>query len=333
MILDLFAGPGGWDEGLKMRGRTDVIGAEIDEWACATATAAGHERLFHRKADVYGLKPDRFAGVEGLIASTPCQGFSPAGLKAGIGDMGIVRDLISGMAQGIDRRAEVFFDIADLRSIHMVEPLRFAMELRPRWVACEQVPAVLPLWELTAEALRAIGYQTWTGVLSSERYGVPQTRRRAFLLAHLDRQPAPPVATHSAYYPGDPTRLDAGVERWVSMSDALGVEDDGRLYVSSKMDNSARRSMSEPAPTIAFGNAAMDAGWMTPGGGGHGSPDFTRVSEVEAAVLQSFRADYPWRGPTSERFQQIANAVPPRMAAAVVGGLLGVGRVEAGIVA
>ena len=30
MILDGFAGPGGWDEGLRLLGRTDVVGIEWD---------------------------------------------------------------------------------------------------------------------------------------------------------------------------------------------------------------------------------------------------------------------------------------------------------------
>lgn len=39
MIVDLFAGPGGWDEGLAMLGRRDVVGVEWDESACLTAGA------------------------------------------------------------------------------------------------------------------------------------------------------------------------------------------------------------------------------------------------------------------------------------------------------
>ena len=35
MILDLFAGPGGWDQGLAMLGRRDVVGVEFDGVACA----------------------------------------------------------------------------------------------------------------------------------------------------------------------------------------------------------------------------------------------------------------------------------------------------------
>ncbi|MFI0225081.1 hypothetical protein [Streptomyces lydicus] len=40
-VLDLFAGPGGWSEGLRALGLRDV-GIEIDPAACATRTAALH---------------------------------------------------------------------------------------------------------------------------------------------------------------------------------------------------------------------------------------------------------------------------------------------------
>lgn len=59
MIIDLFAGPGGWDQGLRMLGRTDVVGIEWEKWACATARAAGHRRA---QADVAALDP-RTLGV------------------------------------------------------------------------------------------------------------------------------------------------------------------------------------------------------------------------------------------------------------------------------
>lgn len=39
MIIDIFAGPGGWDECLLTLGRSDVIGIEWEKYACATEDA------------------------------------------------------------------------------------------------------------------------------------------------------------------------------------------------------------------------------------------------------------------------------------------------------
>lgn len=67
MILDTFAGPGGWDEGLRSAGIVDVVGMERDAHACSTRAAAGHRTI---RADVAVYPVGPFVGaVRGLIAS------------------------------------------------------------------------------------------------------------------------------------------------------------------------------------------------------------------------------------------------------------------------
>lgn len=245
MIVDLFAGPGGWDEGAKPLGLAP-IGIELAAAACATGEAAGHKRW---RRDVAATDPAELAPLHGLIASPPCQGFSMAGKGNGRADSALlVRSIPHMRPHNIDAAiAWLHQHMTDDRSVLVLEPLRWAMATSPRWMAWEQVPAVLPLWEASAEVLRRAGYSVATGLVHAEQYGVPQTRKRAILVARSDgREARLPTPTHSRYYPRDPQRLDEGVLPWVSMAQALewhgsvgfprrddgqeSIEIDGKLY-------------------------------------------------------------------------------------------------------
>jgi DNA (cytosine-5)-methyltransferase 1 len=220
-VVDLFAGAGGWEEGLKALGHR-AIGVETDPWACATAVAAGHSRLC---ADVSDLEPASLGPVWGLIASPPCQAYSSAGRKLGRHDKPRVIACAAALADGRDARPEHRAALLDDRSLLTVEPLRWALALRPRWLAYEQVPSVLELWKIFARLLEGHGYRTAAGVLSAERYGVPQTRRRAFLIASLDGPVALPAPTHRSYNPRRPDVVADGEQNllpWISMAQALG---------------------------------------------------------------------------------------------------------------
>lgn len=198
-----------------------ALGVEIDPHACATAEAAGHERL---QADVAELDPLRFEPVWGLVGSPPCQAYSAAGKGLGRADKPLLVACAHELAAGNDSRLAWREGCRDSRSLLTVEPLRYALALRPRWVALEQVPAVLELWSVFAELLAGHGYQTAAGVLSAERYGVPQTRKRAFLIASLDGPVKLPAATHRSYNPRrrEIPAEELALQPWVSMAEALG---------------------------------------------------------------------------------------------------------------
>jgi DNA (cytosine-5)-methyltransferase 1 len=169
---------------------------------------------FHTTPGVYPLQ----------IASPSCKKYSAAGDGAG-------RRALDQVLRGVQEYrhgrplswAAAVELVGDADAALTLEPLRIALEGEPVYIAWEQVPAVMPVWDACAEVLRERGYSVATGILNAEQYGVPQTRRRAVLMARRDGRPVQlPAPTHSRFHVRDPKRLDAGVKPWVSMAEALG---------------------------------------------------------------------------------------------------------------
>ena len=252
-VVDLFGGPGGFDLAISALGFRP-IGIEWDGDACATRVAAGLGTIH---ADVAEVDPGQFAGVDGLAGSPPCQSFSRAGARLGALDAPAILEhadkirraghwipyqgagpcghaktsapvavAVSLFGDEVEEPTETseFDDLEpgswhDERSPLVLEPLRFADELRPEWIALEQVTDVLPLWQRFAAILRTWGYETWTGRLLAADYGVAQTRERAFLIASRVRPVGCPPPTH-AKNPG--LLEERPLFRWWAMAEALG---------------------------------------------------------------------------------------------------------------
>lgn len=337
MIVDLFAGPGGWDVGATRLG-LDVIGIERDHAACETRRAAG---LATVEGDVRAYGPADFPEATDLIGSPPCQTFSVGGKGSGRAALDTVLGLARRLAarQGI---AEALAGFDDERTGLVLEPLRWALEAldagRPyRTILLEQVPTVLPVWEAFAELLRAEGYHVVTGRLSSEEFGVPQTRVRAFLAARLDGEARLPQPTHEKYRKGvAQVQSTFGLKPWLSMADGCGWGMTHRPALTIAVGTAA----GGPDPSCVGGSGARaalygerDAGrWIEctrivdadelPAYRG-GRLDTIRLSVQDAAVLQSFPADHPWRGSRTKQLEQIGNAVPCLLAEHVIAAAFG----------
>jgi DNA (cytosine-5)-methyltransferase 1 len=336
--VDLCAGAGGWDVPARELG-LELVGIENDTVACETRLSAGLQTL---REDVAALKPELYVHRNGIvIGSPPCQGFSDSGKRLGRGDWHHVTYVARQLASGYDRRASMRSFLADKRSMLVVEPLRWALATSPTHVVLEQVPAVLPFWELCAQLLEANGYSTWTGLLRAEEFGVPQTRKRAFLIARRDGRPAaPPTPTHERYRKGKPRGEDPALEPWISMAEALGYEEGPEP---------------SPAPTVSGGGTGSGGGVevfagayarkraalavntrgnrKTPGGNEFPTSgpswaltskarswhlDGVKLTAGEAATLQTFPPKFPFQGSRSKQFEQIGNAVPLKLARAVL---------------
>jgi len=113
--------------------------------------------------DFTTIQPGDYAAIDLLVGGTPCQDFSVAGLRAGInGERGALT----------------------------VEFARLAGRLRPRWVVWENVPGVLSAdggraFGIFLGLLGQFGYQCAWRILDAQHFGVPQRRRRVFLVGHL----------------------------------------------------------------------------------------------------------------------------------------------------
>lgn len=272
--------------------------------------------------------PERLK-VRLLKGSPPCEGFSTSGAGKGREDA----DMLIRAINDLDRPSRFPAGLAylsshmkDHRSVLVLEPLRWALTLGPMHIALEQVPSVLPIWEAMAKVLRKYGYSVATGIVSAEMYGVPQTRARAVLLARRDGKMAKlPTPTHSRYHSRDPQHVDEGVDKWVSMAEALGWGPDRdavRAEVAPRVNNQSGTEfdlswpLDRPALTVAGRDIIMMPGANANryNGSTKSRNDGIRVTVAEAGVLQSFPYDYPWQGTKTQQHQMAGDAVPPLLA-------------------
>ncbi|MGX1954506.1 DNA cytosine methyltransferase [Streptomyces anulatus] len=352
-IVDLFAGPGGLDIAatiMKDEG-VESIGVEWDDATRATRAAAG--LLTTEVKDVAALGPcdPSVAEANVLTGGPPCQSFSVAGSRKGHEALDDVLRLATRLA---DHEDEASFDLAwkevkaetdamsDDRTGFVLQPLRWIMEAKLKRgrpyevVVLEQVPTVLPVWKHFVEILRRTGYAAEAHVLHTEDFGVPQTRRRAVLIAQFDpenvhRKVPFPKATHQRYRKGverlsarddhDGGALFDDVEPWVSMRDALRATRTTDFVMVSNYGsggdpkNRGRRESGEPAPTVTGKVRRNRLYHLRKDSSGEIvirlDDELDRLSAQEAGLLQSFPAAYPWR--STDVAQQIGNAIPPRL--------------------
>lgn len=340
MILDAFSGIDGWGEGARQLG-LDSIGIELNPDAARSGTLAGHRVV---RADVTDYPAEPFIGrVEGFVAGPPCQAFSRAGTRAGIEDAAFLhRAALTVGAHPASYAELIEHDWIDWRASLVLEPLRFVHAIEPEWIALEQVTDVLPLWETYAIVLRGWGYATWTGVLNTADYGVPQTRTRAILMA--SRRQAivqPPEPTHAPT--DETTTLFSELAPYITMAEALGwglIDAPSATVVATsgaggprpldggagardailRAQNEGRWVFSRPATAICADYRVFSPTHHANRESGEGSRNdgSVQIEPHEALILQGFPPDYPLVGNRTSQFQQVGNAWCPAAAAAVI---------------
>ena len=177
-VVELFAGAGGLASGFIRAGAYDVVAlTDIDKNARNTFLH-NFPNTTYIQEDVINLTTEALQAaangrtIHGLLGGPPCQGFSLAGRK----------------------------DRHDHRNQYVTEYAKFVDTLNPFFLLMENVPQVLFHQRFLALMQHLqVNYEVRAAVLNAARYGVPQTRHRAFVLAYrrdLGIVPTFPAPTH-----------------------------------------------------------------------------------------------------------------------------------------
>ena len=195
-FVSLFAGVGGFDLGLERAGMECVGQVEIDKHA--SSVLATHWPEVPRHDDVTTAKG--WADEIGLVGNVdlvcggfPCQDVSVAGKRAGLAG----------------KRTGLFWDALD-----------FATHVKARWIMLENVAGLFSSnngrdFAAVIGALRNAGfhYVEWR-MFDSQFYGVPQRRRRVYIVGHI----------------ADPNRFPLFVERESSSGDSSTGNESGQDF-------------------------------------------------------------------------------------------------------
>lgn len=312
--IDLFSGAGGLTAGLHTAGFEAVAAVEVNEDCCATYSNAFPEVDLIPKP-VQGIDFKRFSGIDLIAGGPPCQPFSSGG---------------KGLANQDNRDMIPQF----VRAIKEARPKAFIMENVFGLAGAthrEYLNGII-------QQLKALGYLLTRKVLNAADFGVPQKRRRLFIVGNRIREFDFPKPTHG---PGC-IRPHVPAGEFVSRDKVAGEENPSKVVYAKNPDlrpspydghlfNGGGRAINLAAPShtilaSAGGNKThfIDGHeevpkyhqHLTTGGKPREGklPGGRRLTVLESALLQTFKPDMKFSGSRSSQYTQVGNAVPPLLA-------------------
>ncbi|MCC8117642.1 MAG: DNA cytosine methyltransferase [Bacteroidales bacterium] len=283
LVLDLFAGCGGLSLGFE------AAGYLTQGYECVAAAADSYSKNLNGNCTLARLEVGYdYPEADIIIGGPPCQPFSVRGKQRGMEDARDGFPIFIDAVRRLQPRLFLFENVRNLVGTH-------------KWY-----------FDLIVKELEKLHYIIEWRCLNAVNYGVPQNRERVVVVGHRSefKFPRPRLFKH--------TVSDA-------IGDTMYTVPEGSHILTARQDEyiaSYEKKSScvnprdlypdRPARTITCRNLAGATSDMQrvklPDGRRR------RITQSEAARLQSFPDWFEFQGNETEQFNQIGNAVPPLLA-------------------
>lgn len=279
--VDLFAGCGGLSLGFQNQG-FEIIEA-YDNWEKAIKV---YEKNFNHKIINLDLSSENAKEIvkskkaEIIIGGSPCQDFSSAGKQEEKG------------------RADLTLKFAKI--------IEYSS---PEWFVMENVERITKsgILKEAKNIFKKNGYGLTEKVLKASFFGVPQSRKRFFLIGHKNSEDN---------FLNDFIEVQKE-EKETSIFDYLGNKLDLEYYYRHPRSYARRGifSIYEPSPTIRGVNRPVPKGYLKH----NGDPvdvfsSLRPLTTKERSLIQTFPKDFIFEGTKTDLEQIIGNAVPVKLA-------------------
>lgn len=327
-VADLFAGCGGLSLGFRQAGFDLSLAVDNCKDCSITYNSYFPDTPYILK-DIRDITPEEILDavngkkIDGVIGGPPCQGFS-----------------ISGKRIFIDPRNSLY-----------LEYFRIIDILKPEFCVLENVPGLLRLYDgkafkLINHEFIARGYTVFEKILSADNFGVPQTRKRTFLVGMKGKPfgfpspekkkltlwdaigdlPEPSSTAFPGAYSVEPLneyqkemRARSSVLfnhqttlHTVKTKKIISLVPEGGNYKNLPPEFADTRKV-HIAWTRLDGSAPCTT--IDTGHRHHFHPKENRVLTVrESARVQSFPDGFIFKGSKTSQYRQVGNAVPPLLA-------------------
>lgn len=275
-----------------------VYANDFDKYAVQTYNANFDHKAVC--ADINHVDFNQLPIHDVLIGGFPCQPFSMMGMEQGFED----------------RRGKLFYRFED------VVNGQISQGNKPKIIVLENVNNLQKhdhgnTYKVIKTKLEEMGYRVFCQTLNSADYGVPQIRRRTFIVCFLDHSIEYEFPSKSELTMTLQDLLENDVEDKYFLSERIKktilANGSGKYYAKSEVDLSIARPLTA---TMAKMHRANQDNYVTQNG------KLRKLTPRECARLQGFDDDFVIPVSDSQAYKQFGNAVTVNVSFAVAKSIL-----------